>query len=299
MGLHDRPYWKDDAATGGGGGLMRGMSIGLPKPGKTVKWLLIINLAAFVAQQVFLLGFKLDIAEWLGATAGGYWQVWRYLTFQFLHAPDGVMHIALNMLGLYMFGTALEQLWGTRQFLRFYLSCGVMAGVLYVIFGLLLGNPRWIPLIGASGGVFGILLACAVLFPHFKIILLFFPVPIRLAAIIIFGGMVLYILSRLRSESYDSGFWSQVAHFGGTAMAATWLWVIPRFMGAARGAARKTSKGAWERKMRRQRDEQSEINRILDKIRTDGLDSLTRKEKRTLKDATRRQQKDERDISQL
>lgn len=299
MGLHDRPYWRDDAAPTGGGGMMRGMAGGLPKPSKAVKWLLIINLAAFVLQLVLELGPDIHISDWFGATAGGFWQVWRYLTFQFLHDTSSLWHIALNMLGLYMFGTPLEQLWGSRRFLRFYLSCGLVAGLLYVIVGLILGNPRWVPLIGASGGVYGILLACAVLFPHFRIIFLFFPVPIRLGAVIIFGGMILYLLSSLRAGVYSGNFWSQVAHLGGAGMAAMWIWVIPRFGGIAQGAVRKANRGAWDRKMRRQRDEQAEIDRVLDKIRQEGLASLTRKEKRTLKEATRRQQREERDISRL
>ena len=113
------------------------------------------------------------------------------MTFQFLHDPTSLWHIGLNMLGLYMFGTPLERHWGTKKFLRFYLSCGVAAGVAYVAIGAALGNASWIPLIGASGGVYGILLACAVLFPTFRVILFIFPVPIRLAAILIFGGMLL------------------------------------------------------------------------------------------------------------
>jgi len=299
MGLHDRPYMRDDAAPMGGGGLMRGMVGGFPKPSKAVKWLLIINLGAFVLQLVLELGPGIHISDWFGATAGGFWQLWRYVTFQFLHDTTSLWHIGLNMLGLYMFGTPLEQLWGSRRFLWFYLSCGVVAGLVYVIVGLILSNPRWMPLIGASGGVYGILLACAVLFPHFRIIFLFFPVPIRLGAVVIFGGMILYLLSSLRAGVYSGGFWSQVDHLGGAGMAALWIWVIPRFGGIAQGAVRRANRGVWERKMRQRRDEQAEIDRVLDKIRTEGLASLTRKEKRTLRDATRRQQREDRDISRL
>ncbi len=299
MGLADRPYWKDDAGAEPGGGFMRGMSVGLPKPSKAVKWLLIINAAAFVLQLVLDKSLHEPLNFWLGATAGGFWQVWRYLTFQFLHDTSNLWHIALNMLGLYMFGTPLEQLWGLRRFLRFYLTCGAVAGLVYVIVGLLLGNPGWVPLIGASGGVFGILLACAVLLPDLKLILVVFPVPIRLAAVIIFGGMILVLLGSLRAGAYSGNFWSQVAHLGGAGMAAIWLWVIPRFGGMAQDAVRRASRGAWQRKMQRRRDEQADIDRILDKIRIEGLASLTRKEKHTLKEATHRQQKEDRDISRL
>jgi membrane associated rhomboid family serine protease len=303
MGLHDRPYWRDDAGAEPAGGFMRGMSVGLPKASKAVKWLLIINVAVFVVQQVFLLGFKIDISRWFGATGGGFWQIWRYGTFQFLHDPNSLMHIGLNMLGLYMLGTPLEQLWGLRRFLRFYLSCGVAAGLAYVILGAIFRVPAGFPLIGASGGIYGILLACAVLFPHFKLFFFLFPVPIRLASAIIFGAMIFMTLQVLAGSPGDAirngEFWSSVAHLGGAGMAALWLWVIPRFGGIAQGAVRRANRGAWERKMQRQRAEQAEIDRILDKIRMEGLASLTRREKHTLKQATLRQQREDRDISRL
>jgi membrane associated rhomboid family serine protease len=304
MGLHDRPYWKDDTGAEPEGGVVRSLAFGLSKPSKAVKWLLIINLAAFLLQQVLLLGFKIDLSEWFGATVGGFWQIWRYLTFQFLHAPNTLWHIGLNMLGLYILGTPLEQFWGTRRFLRFYLSCGAVAGLAYVILGAIFSIPPSYPLIGASGGVYGILLACAVLFPHMKLILVLFSVPIRLAAVIIFGGMILLTLHSLKGGGWRPGeeamdFWSSVAHLGGAVMAAMWLWVIPRFGGAAQGIVRRANRGAWQRKMQRRQADQADIDRILDKIRLEGLASLTRKEKHTLKQATLRQQREERDISRL
>jgi membrane associated rhomboid family serine protease len=299
MSLQDRPYWKDAAGAEPDGGVVRGMSAGLPRPSKAVKWLLIINAAAFVLQLALGKSLQAPLNFWLGATAGGFWQVWRYVTFQFLHDTAGFWHIALNMLGLYMFGTPLEEFWGSRRFLRFYLGCGAAAGVLYVIVGAVLGNRSWVPLIGASGGVFAILLACAVLLPHLKVILVVFPVPIRLAAAIIFGGMIVYLLSSLKGGAYSGNFWSSVAHLGGAGMAAIWLWVIPRFGRAAQSAVRRPRRGSWQRNIQRRRDEQADIDRILDKIRVEGLSSLTRKEKHTLKEATRRQQREDRDISRL
>jgi len=299
MSLQDRPYWRDDAGAEPGGGFMRGMSLGLPKPSRAVKWLLIINVAAFLVRLALDNNSRVHLGLWFGATAGGFWQVWRYVTFQFLHDTSSFWHIGLNMLGLYMFGSPLEQMWGSRRFLGFYLSCGAAAGLLYVMVGLILGNAEWVPLIGASGGVFGILLACAVLLPHLRVIFIFFPVPIRLAAVIIFGGMILMLLGSLRQGAYSGKFWSSVAHLGGAGMAAMWLWVIPRFGPVTRGAVRRAGQGAWERKMRHRREDQADIDRILDKIRVEGLASLTRKEKHALKQATLRQQQEDRDISRL
>lgn len=297
MGLYDRPYWREDHPSAQGGGLGQ-MRIGFPKPARAVKYLLVINLAAFVGQLIFATQ-KTDVSGWLGVTVAGYWQVWRYVTFQFLHG--GFFHIFMNMLVLYMFGTQVERHWGLRRFLKFYLSCGVMAGVTYAVIAAVVSrNPgmqeiRTIPLIGASGGVYGILLACAVLFPHMRIILLVFPMSMRTAALIIFGIAVFYVLGGWgRGE-----FWSNVAHLGGAGMAGVWLWVLPRVGGRARQVIRRAGRGAWERKMQRRREEQAAVDRILDKIRTQGIGSLTRSEKRTLQEATRHQQAEDNKLTRL
>lgn len=297
MGLYDRTYWREGQGQGGGG--WGRMTIGLPKPARAVKYMLLINLGAFVLQLILGIAVKFDLSSLFGATIGGFWQLWRYVTFQFLHSPHGIWHIALNMLGLYMFGSPLERHWGTKRFLQFYLSCGAAAGVAYVVIGAILGSPSWRPLIGASGGVYGILLACAVLFPNFRIILFLFPVPIRLGAIIIFGGMILFLLTSVREGVYSGGFWSHVAHLGGAAMAAAWIWLIPRLRGATRKTVQQVQQGAWQRKMDRRRHEDDEIDRILRKIHDQGLASLSRKEKKILQDATRRQRDDESRLTRL
>ena len=301
MGLHDRPYWREPQR-GGLGGAGGGMRLSLPRPGRPVKVLLILNLAVFVL-QMFLdrprrYGDPGLMSLWFGATVGGYWQVWRYVTFQFLHAD--FWHIALNMLGLYMLGSPLETTWGPRRFLTFYLVCGVAAGVAYVVIAALFGGPAWRPLIGASGGVFGIVLACAVLFPQFRLIFVIFPVPIRLAAAIIFGGMILLVLqsasAAIGGEPAAMGAaMSDVAHLGGAAAAAVWIWVLPTLRGTMSQARSRSKQGAWRRKMQRLADEQADIDRILDKIKQEGIASLSEKEKRTLQDATRRQRHEEPD----
>ncbi len=294
MGMHDRTYWRDEDG-GGGGGMGRHIGIGLPKPTYVVKSLLIVNLLVFVL-QVFL-DTNGTMTRALGVTAGAWWQVWRYVTFQFLHGD--FWHIALNMLGLYMLGTPLENHWGPRRFTWFYLTCGVVAGVAYVaIVWALQPGLSFIPLIGASGGVFGIILACAVLFPHFMLILLFFPVPIRLAAGLIFGGMLLLVTQSLMRGSVGDAL-SDVAHLGGALAAAVWIWVIPRMRGAAGGIRQARKKGSWERKMRSREEDEAEIDRILDKIKRGGLHSLSHREKRTLQDATRRRREEDDRIGRL
>jgi membrane associated rhomboid family serine protease len=298
MGLKDRPYWRDEQPSGGGGGgsYGGGMTVGMPRPGKAVKYLLLINIAVFMAQLVFRAG-DMNLSDAFGATVAGWWQVWRYLTFQFLHDPHNLWHLGLNMLALYMLGSPLERHWGFGRFLKFYLSCGAFAGVAYVVMAaLLIPVPSRIPLIGASGGVYAILLACAVLFPHFRLIFLFFPVPIRLAAIVIFGGMILFVLSSISAGHASGEFWSQVAHLGGAAAAAASIWVLPKARDELYKHRRKASQGTWQRRMDKSRREQEEIDRILDKIRDRGLDSLSRSERQRLQRATNDQRHQERQM---
>ncbi len=202
------------------------------------------------------------------------------------------------MLGLYMLGTPLEQRWGPRAFLRFYLICGAVGGLAYVLAGVLL-LPRWAwaqPIIGASGGVYAIVLACAVLFPHFRLILFIFPVPIRLAALLIFGAMALGVLSSLASGQTGPEFWSDVAHLGGAVAGGAWVWLLPRLRGQLAASRERIRRGAWQRKMDHRAAEQAEVDRVLAKVHDQGLASLNEKEKRILRDASQRQREEEQTI---
>ena len=300
MGIHDRPYWQEGQPGGyGGGGQQRGggLMVGMPRAGRAVKILLLINVVVFVLQMIVdqqRAGYPYGVMSgWLGATPGAFWQIWRYVTFQFLHSTGGIWHIAMNMLGLYMLGSPLERQWGSRRFVKFYLICGAVGGLAYVIIGNVVGKDLGTPIVGASGGVFGIILACAVLFPNFRLIFFLFPVPIRVAALIIFGGMALVILNSVGKGQYsDPQFWSDVAHLGGAAAAAVWIWGLPKLSRASAEARVKRQQGAWRRRLERQAAQQAEIDRILEKVHRRGINSLTAKEKQTLRDATRRQREE-------
>ena len=114
-------------------------------------------------------------------------QVWRLVTYLFVHHPQNFTHILFNMLALWMFGVDLEHRWGTRGFLRYYAVTGIGAGVATVLVSLLpFDVTRSIyqtTTIGASGAIYGLLLAWAMLFPHRNILFMFiFPLPARVAA---------------------------------------------------------------------------------------------------------------------
>ena len=314
MSFRDRPY----AGGGGQGGPEMGPShlgLSLPRPGPVVKWLLIGTFATFTL-QIFLdqprRGSAVEwgwMTDWFGATSRGWWQAWRYLTFQFLHDIGGLWHVFFNMLGLYMLGVPLERFFGSRRFLVFYLSCGAVAGVAYVLVGFLAGQPAWVPIVGASGGVYGIILAAAVYFPHFRILFLFIPVPIRLAAGIIFGAMIFTVLGGLsqvahgNSQAFGEAM-SDVCHLGGALTALGWVLARRRRpegppRPAADGIVRRIRRGAWQRRMQHQARLQQEVDRILEKIHNEGLQSLSGHEKRLLKKATDERRHEDRRIKTL
>ena len=161
MGLYDRPYMNEPPG-GGFRGFGRAMGVGMPKPAKAVKILLLINIVMFVLQAVsgdLTPGKGQPVSKLLAVTGGDWMQVWRYITFQFLHG--GIWHLGLNMLGLYMLGTPLERQWGTKRFTWFYLTCGAVAGMAYAGMVWAADVDKGHALVGASGGVYAIVLACA------------------------------------------------------------------------------------------------------------------------------------------
>lgn len=141
-------------------------------------------------------------------------QVWRLATYLFVHDPAGFTHILFNMLALWMFGVDLERRWGTRGFVRYYAITGVGAGVATTVIALLpFGVTRGIyavTTIGASGAIYGLLLAWALLFPTRQILFMFiFPLPARTAALIM-GAM-----SFLAAVSGRSGSVAEATHLAG------------------------------------------------------------------------------------
>jgi membrane associated rhomboid family serine protease len=119
-------------------------------------------------------------------------QPWQLLTYGFLHSPSFLWHIFMNMYGLWMFGRDLERMMGAKRFLTYYLTCVVGAAIVQLIVAGTQGDVY--PTIGASGGVFGILLAYGMAFPNRMIILLIPPIPMRAKYfVLVFGLLELYL----------------------------------------------------------------------------------------------------------
>jgi membrane associated rhomboid family serine protease len=174
-----------------------------------VKWLLISNVAMFllwylggepVQSQMLLLALTPRLVVYSFP-----FFIWQLFTYMFLHG--GIGHLLFNMLALWMFGTPLEQDWGTRRFLKFYFICGVGAGVCDTLVNVALGRSTHT--IGASGALYGLLLAFGVLYPETRVLMNFlFPIKAKYL-VVIYGAIALF-----SALGENSGV-SNVAHLGG------------------------------------------------------------------------------------
>lgn len=152
--------------------------------------LLIANGLVFALQQMNPGFLYYYFALWPATNAQPPFMPWQLLTYGFMHG--GLGHIAFNMFGLWMFGQDLERLWGPQRFLTFFLVCVVGAGIIQLLVAAFEGGaPR--PTVGASGGLFGLLLAFGLTFPNRIIVPLFPPIPMRAVTfVIVFGAFELF-----------------------------------------------------------------------------------------------------------
>lgn len=181
-----------------------------------VMLLLVLNVMVFLAEASMGNTLIAQFALWplgvLGdAGLAPQFHVWQLVSYGFLHG--GLLHIALNMYALWLFGTPLEQRWGSGPFLAFYLSCVIGAALTHLVvaeFMLMRGYPAY-PVIGASGGVFGLLLAFGYLYPRVQLMLLIPPIPIEARWFVIGYGAIELFAGVTGTESGVAHF----AHLGG------------------------------------------------------------------------------------
>lgn len=304
MAWEDRSYNRDEdymfgsgerRSGGRGGGMFRSRLGGK----SVVTWLLIINAVVFVLDMILTGSTRASaLSPWywgnFNVQQGIYdWQIWRAFTYQFVHA--GLLHIFFNMLMLYFFGPMLEQWWGSKRFLVFYLLCGVSGAFFMTFFTLtvpsLLNVSVDSNLVGASGSVFGILVGAAVLFPNQRVQLLIPPIPVslRTLALVLLGIAVLTVIV----GGQNAG--GEAAHLGG-ALLGFILVKVPFLLDWAdrlspSAIQNNINEGRYQRQQQRKRNQEKEVDRILDKVKQQGLASLTAKERKTLNQASEDLQK--------
>lgn len=227
---------------------------------EAIKHLIIINVIFFAIPELM----KLDIAQYLALyfPQNENFGIWQYISHMFMHGS--FMHIAFNMYALWAFGTPLEQMWGKKKFLFFYFSAGLGAGIIYTLVNyyqfnvafeqlintgmssekiLSLMNPNLVyenpilqaanstfsyPAVGASGAVYGLLVAFAMSFPNAKLALIFFPVPISakyFIPVMLLGDLFFGV------TKYSIGNVAHFAHIGGAIIGflIAWYWKKNQF----------------------------------------------------------------------
>jgi membrane associated rhomboid family serine protease len=195
------------------------------KNARAVKCLIAANVVMFLLQSLSKGRLDEPLALWPLQPIDGqsYFRVWQIVSYAFLHSTDNIAHLLLNMLGLWMFGAEIERYVGPWRLLACYFASVITAALTQLYVPPLLGAlPA--PTIGASGGVFGLLLAYALLFPHRKVVPLIPPIPMPAWVFAtIYAGVELFM--------GVTGTLSNIAHFAhlggmiGSAMAvAQWRW---------------------------------------------------------------------------
>ena len=156
-----------------------------------VKWIIIINVAVFVLTSTVAPAAS-DYLGLIPARVIEYGWIWQFVTYMFLHG--GAMHILFNMLGIWMFGVELERRWGTPFFVKYYAVSGIGGGLTFLLISLLpfdaMARMYITATVGASGALFGLLLAFAIYYPERPVLLIVVYVPARIF-VMIFGGFAL------------------------------------------------------------------------------------------------------------
>ncbi len=250
-----------------------------------VKTLILTNVIVFLFEYIPIS----DIVRTFGLVPALVTQrlyLWQLFTYMFLHG--GFFHLLFNMFVLWMFGSEIERMWGSREFLRYYFITGIGAGILTVL-------TSWnsmIPTIGASGAIYGLLVAFAMLFPN-RLIYLYFLFPIKAKHLVIIF-VVVELYASLHSS--NTGI-ANIAHLGGMLVGYFYIkgsWQINSFfrrVGDLISKNRIKIRVVDEEKPKREDPaddvQEDEIDRILDKITDEGIGSLTEEEKEILNRASK------------
>ena len=247
--------------------------------------LLIINIIVFIILELLLVinydfyslfftSFSLvpnDIAFTHGIIEK--FQPWQCLTYLFLHG--GLLHLFFNMLGLWFLGRDLERVWGKQNFLKYYLIVGIGSGILTVFYNIQYVNPADIrPIVGASGAIYGLLLAYGILFPNRKLYIYgIFPVKVK-NAVIVLGLIAFFYSITLQSSGI-----SHITHLSGIIIGLLYLKYWASIKKSKKILKFEKSDDIFSARMHRQK----QVDQILDKVTDVGWDGLSDEDKEFLK----------------
>jgi membrane associated rhomboid family serine protease len=276
MGIYDRPYLQEDRGARFGGA--RSMVINL----------IIVNVALWLADALF----DGRPREWLELRSDLFHEPWRFytlLTYGFEHAP-AVGHILFNMIGLYFFGSAIEAVYGRAEFLRIYLVSLVFSGLVWLVIAVA-DNQQHTALVGASGGVMAVLMLYVLHFPR-NIIYIWGVLPIPAWLL----GTIFVVLDIFGFMHPGDSQVANVAHLGGALFAFIYYRsgmrlgsLVPRRLSDIRIPTFRPKLRIHDPE-KDTRDLGRQVDAILEKISREGEASLTKKERKTLEEASRRYQ---------
>jgi membrane associated rhomboid family serine protease len=287
MGIYDRDYYRNTNT-------LQWWS----QTGVVCRWLITVNIVVFLLQLFFpreCLWLYLAPEETLGQ-----FQIWRIVTYAFCHDTSSLLHILFNMLFLWWFGKHLEGMYGSKEFLRFYLTAAVLSGMAFLALAYAIGDPS--PAIGASGGVMAVMMLYTLYYPREQIYVMFvIPVELRwlLTAYVVFN--LLPVLSQLGGGQNTAGV-ANAAHLGGLLYGFCYKWYDLRYdrLLGNRNTSWSDSWKQWRRRHDPARRNvrlyhppenhslDQEVDRILAKITAEGEASLTDTERQVLKTASQK-----------
>lgn len=303
MGVYDRDYYRQDPP---GGGVLGGVA-------PTCKWLIAVNIVVYLLQVVSLTQEGGGVTAWLELSAPevlGRFEIWRLVTSAFCHSPDDLWHLIFNMLGLWIFGNQVESIYGSREFLRFYLTAAVLSAIGFL--GIELVTSRFavhrVPHeLGASGAVMGVMMLCAMYYPSMKILVMFV-IPVELRWLVVMYVIYdLYPIVRGLGGAHVMDNVAHSAHLAGLVYGFLYKrfdlrysrllsgWNLPGLKRMVRTATRRRPENVriYEppQPAAPTADLSRRVDEILAKISAHGEASLTDTEREILKEASRRYKK--------
>ncbi len=244
-----------------------------------IKILISANIIMFILKALTV--DYVNMVGSLGLSPQTIWpMVWQPLTYMFIHGD--FWHVAINMFVLWMFGSELEVIWGQKSFLKYYFITGIGSGLVWTLFNI---GSHYSVLIGASGAIYGILIAYGMLFPN-RTVYLYFLIPIKVKwLVLIIGGVAFF------SSFNDMSNISHMTHLSGMLIGYVYLkkeWQWSRLSILFRKKVIDVKSAREDRKIRHIQAAQQDLDRILDKINESGMDSLNEEEKNILYSSSKR-----------
>ena len=246
-----------------------------------VKFLLIVNVVVFVLVE--LSGQQSLLFRTFGLVPSLVWskfKIWQLFTYLFIHG--GIFHIFFNMFVLWMFGKDLESQWGKMEFLLFYFVCGIGAGLITVLFSV----NSIVPIVGASGAIYGLLLAYGFTYPN-QMVYLYGLVPIKVKYMVLGLGAIAFFASLSASQSKVS----HITHLSGMVIGLIFIYFNINWKVIKLWYIRMRLKGLSQQPAKQDNEEaqmKKQVDKILDKLNDSGWDSLTEQEENYLTQASKR-----------